>query len=339
MKNDLPTTMHAVQLDEVEKPLTIREIPVPTPGPGQVLVRMAASPVNPSDLAFLMGGYGFKQPFPVTPGNEGSGVVAATGSGLMASRLKGKRVACFSRMGYGGAWAEYLLTDASLCVPVGKNISLEQAAMSLVNPLTALAFMDIIRIKKYRAFVNTAAGSALGQMLVRLSQRQGVPLINVVYKEAHAEHLRSLGAEYTLNSTAPDFEEQLKKLTHDLQAKLLLDAVGGPLLGQLLMAAPRGSTILSYGRLSADPCVIEPRALVLQNKRMVGFYLADWMRKKNLLQVLGDIRRVQRMLGNELQTPVKKRVSLAGVNEALEDYRQEMSGGKILLLPDFEKKT
>jgi hypothetical protein len=98
------------------------------------------------------------------------------------------------------------------------------------------------------------------------------------------------------------------------------------------MAAPHGSTILSYGRLSADPCVIEPGALILQKKRIVGFFLTDWMKKRNILQILGDIRKVQRMLHGDMQTLIKNRMPLASVNEALEQYREEMSGGKILIV-------
>lgn len=323
--------MLAAQLDAVGQALVVREIPLPSPGKGQVLVKMSASPINPSDLAFMMGGYGFKTGLPVTPGNEGSGVVVATGSGFMARRLAGKRVACFARPGYGGGWAEYMVTNASFCIPVGKKISLEQAAMSLVNPLTAQAFMDIIRAKKHAAFLNTAAASALGQMLVRLSQRQGVPLINVVRKDSQAALLREMGAQYVLNSSEAGFEDQLKQMAHQLNATLFLDAVGGPLLGQLLMAAPNGSTIMSYGRLSAEPCIIEPGALILQKKRIIGFFLSDWLQKKNLFQLLRDIRKVQSMLSADMQTQVKARMALPHINEALKMYQNEMTGGKILM--------
>jgi NADPH:quinone reductase len=333
MANLVPTTMLAAQLDAVGEPLVVRQIPVPQPRKGEVLVKMAASPINPSDLAFMMGGYGFKEGLPVTPGNEGSGVVVAAGAGFMSRRLLGKRVSCFARPGLGGAWAEYMLTNASYCIPVGKNISLEQAATSLINPLTALAFMDIVRRKKYPAFVNTAANSALGRMLARLSKRQGVPLINVVRNEAQVKALKELGAEHILDSSAPGFDEQLKTLCHQLKATLLLDAVGGPLLGQLLLAAPHGSAILSYGRLSAEPCVIEPGALILHKKRIVGFFLTDWIKKRNLLQIMGDIRRVQNMLQSDMATEVKARMPIASANEALKQYQEKMSGGKILLTP------
>ncbi|TVQ22220.1 MAG: hypothetical protein EA382_12405 [Spirochaetaceae bacterium] len=325
--------MNAIQLDEVGAPLVVRRIPVPQPGPGEVLVKMAASPINPSDLAFMMGGYGFAQGLPVTPGNEGSGLVVAVGSGLMAKRLRGKRVACFARKGIAGAWADYMVTRASLCVPVSSDTTFEQAATSLINPLTAQAFMQIVRRDRPAAFVNTAAASSLGRMLVRLSGREATPLINVVRNESQVSLLRSMGAEHVLDSTTPGFEEQLASLTRQLGATLILDAVGGPLLGQLLRAAPHGTQILSYGRLSDEPCVIEPGELILQRKRIVGFFLSDWMEQRTIFQVLADIRRVQRSLSTDMQTHIRRRVPLEDVNDALDEYRRSMTDGKLLLVP------
>jgi NADPH:quinone reductase len=174
MSTKLPATMRAVQLDAVGQPLTVRKVSLPEPQKGEVLVNITASPVNPSDLAFMMGAYdGFKGGLPVTPGNECSGIVVSSGPGLMGRRLVGKRVACFAREGLGGAWAEYMVTKAAFCVPIGNKIDLENASMALINPLTAYAFMDIVKRGKHRAFANTAAASALGQMLIRMSISQG----------------------------------------------------------------------------------------------------------------------------------------------------------------------
>ncbi|MFW6313179.1 MAG: zinc-binding dehydrogenase [Spirochaetota bacterium] len=329
----VPSEMMAAQLDAVGEPLVVREIPVPCPEKGEVLVKTAASPINPSDIAFMMGGYGFARGLPVTPGNEGSGVVVAAGAGLMAKRLVGRRVACFARKGLAGAWAEYMVTNASLCVPLSSDTTFEQAATSLINPLTAQAFMQIVRSERHPAFVNTAAASSLGRMLVRMSSREGIPLINVVRDETQVSLLRSMGAEHVLDSTGPDFEEHLTALTQELRATLFLDAVGGPLLGRLLTASPRGTTILAYGRLSDEPCVIEPGALILQRKRIVGFFLSEWMERRNILQILADIRRVQRNLSREMQTYVRQRVPLEDVRDALDAYRRSMTEGKVLLVP------
>jgi NADPH:quinone reductase len=333
MTERIPKNMNAVLLDAIGQPLSVTEIPVPKPAKGEVLVKMTASPINPSDLAFMMGGYTFKTGLPVTPGNEGSGVVVASGGGFMAGRLVGKRVACFAREGMGGAWADYLVTNASFCVPIGKNNDLEQASMALINPLTALAFINIVKKGKHPAFLNTAAASALGQMLIRLANRHGIPLINVVRKESQVALLKTMGATHILNSGDTDFLKKLSELSQTLNARLFFDAVGGPLLGQMLMAAPHGTTILSYGRLSAEPCIIEPGALILHRKKINGFFLSDWIKNRNLIQVLGDIRKVKSLLNSDMHTHIKMRSSLAQVNEALETYKTEMTGGKILLVP------
>src|SRR5215472_9053466 len=171
-----PATMRAIQVKAYDgKPgsLTVAELPVPRPGPGEVLVKVFASPVNPSDLMFTTGNYGFKKPLPATPGFEGSGTVVEAGSGMMARFLNGRRVTCAAADPNvaGGMWAEYVVTSAQLCVPLGKRVDMEQGATMLVNPLTAWALMEEARLGGHRAVVSTAAASALGRMLVGLGRR------------------------------------------------------------------------------------------------------------------------------------------------------------------------
>ena len=181
----IPATMRAIELRSFERTpesLVVVEKPVPRAGKGQVLVKMAAAPINPSDLAFLRGLYGLKKSLPVVPGLEGSGVVVAAGGGLRARVLMGRRVACSAPPGGDGTWAEYMVTSAAVCFPLGKKVSLEQGAMSLVNPLTAWALMDLARRGGHRAVVQTAAASALGRMILRLAQRSA--------GQRRAEHLR-----------------------------------------------------------------------------------------------------------------------------------------------------
>ena len=167
--------MRAVQLKAYDgKPgsLTVAEVPVQRPGPGEVLVKVFASPVNPSDLAFITGNYGIKKALPATPGFEGSGTVVATGSGMMARVMTGRRVACAAAdpKSTGGMWAGYIVTSAQFCVPLSKRVDLEQGATMLVNPLTAWALVGEARRGRHRAIVQTAAASALGRMVVRLGQ-------------------------------------------------------------------------------------------------------------------------------------------------------------------------
>ena len=145
--------MRAVQLrayDGNPESVAVVELPVPRPGPGQVLIRVAASPINPSDLMFIRGLYGFKKPLPVIPGFEGSGTVVEAGSGMLPRFLKGRRVACAAADPNiaGGMWAEYLVTSAQLCVPLSKQVDMEQGATMLVNPLTAWALMEEVCLVK-----------------------------------------------------------------------------------------------------------------------------------------------------------------------------------------------
>src|SRR5260370_20765411 len=143
----LPVIMRTLQIKDYDgKPgsLTVVEVPVPRPGPGEVLVKVFASPVNPSDLMFITGNYGFKKALPATPGFEGSGAVVETGTGMMAKFMKGRRVACAAAHANskGGKWAEYIVTSAHFCVPLSNRVEMEQGATILVNPPTAWPLVD-----------------------------------------------------------------------------------------------------------------------------------------------------------------------------------------------------
>src|SRR5215469_7250638 len=219
----IPTTMRAVVLHRYEigsyASLTLEERPTPQPGKSEVLVRMTASPINPSDLASLQGLYGVQKALPMVPGIEGCGTVVRTGSSLVARRLLGKRVACAAGAG-DGAWAEYMVASAVQCSPLPASVSDEQGAMRIVNPYTAWAHLKIARQARARAIVQTAAASALGQMVNRLAQLRGVQVVNIVRREAQAETLQALGAKHILNSESSDFDSQLRDLCRQVDARL-----------------------------------------------------------------------------------------------------------------------
>jgi len=325
--------MHAVQLDEPNGSLTIREIPVPRPQAGQVLIRMAASPINPSDLGSLSGlSYSGKRQFPFTPGLEGSGTVIEVGKGIMPRLLNRRRVACSALLIGDGTWAEYMVTSAEQCVPLNKNVSLEQGATLLVNPLSALAMFEIAQRGKHRAIVSTAAASALGVMILRLGKRRDIPIIHVVRRQAQVDWIRSLGGEYVLNSTDVDFVEQLRTLTHKLKATLLLDAISGSMTKQLAEAAPFGSTILLYSLMSFQDSIIDSRTAFVKNLHFDGWFLPNWLGEKNLIQALQLFQQAQSLLATDLKSPIHKRFPLAKAQHGLEMYVSNMSAGKILLV-------
>jgi NADPH:quinone reductase-like Zn-dependent oxidoreductase len=291
---------------------------------------MEASPINPSDLALLAGGY-LERSYPFTPGLEGSGTVVAAGSGVFPRLRLGKRVACSPQHGGDGAWAAFMLTSAMNVAPLPDRISSELGSMMLVNPMTAMAFIQIAREGKHRAMVNNAAASALGKMLIRLAKSHGIPLINIVRKEEHVTSLKELGALHVLNSNSESFAEELRRLSQELEATLFLDAVTGSQSAILLDAAPRGSTLLTYARLSGDPMTADPGILIREEKKIAGFQLGNWLQTKGLLFKIRFINRVKKQLDGDLSSRINRTYPLESIEEAISHYRAHMSEGKIVL--------
>lgn len=338
MDKNIPETMQAIRLEEENGRLQVRRLPVPKPGPGDVLVRMAASTINPSDIGFMYSTSGYSdRKLPVTPGIEGSGTVVAAGDGFLPKFLLGKRVACSRHSNGNGTWAEYMVTKASLCVPLQKDISLEQGATLLVNPMTAVVFFEILKQGKHRSFVNTAAASQLGRMLLRAAQKKNIPIINIVRREEQADLLRTLGAEHVLISSDADFDKKLSTLTHRINATLVLDAISGTFTQRLIDASPPNSLILLYANLSASRAQIMPNALWLYNRRVEGFYLATWTSQHGFLKALSVARQVQKFASTDLQTTFQKRISFTFAQEGLELYQNNMTAGKILLVIDLNE--
>jgi NADPH:quinone reductase-like Zn-dependent oxidoreductase len=334
----IPTTMRAVELrayDGKPESISLAQIPVPRPAAGEVLVRMAAAPINPSDAMFIEGLYGVKKALPTIPGFEGSGTVVAAGGGVMARLLMGKRVACHAAAPNvaGGTWAEYLMTPAHFCVPLRKQVDFEQGATMLVNPLTAWALVDEARRRGHKAVVQTAAASAVGRMIWRLATRFSIPVINVVRRAEQVEILRGMGAEHVLNSSEAAFDATLRDLCRKLEATLGLDAVAGETSARLLQAQPKRSRLVVYGGLSLSPCQIDPRFLIFDGKQVEGFWLSAWLGKRSMLSQIRIARQVQTLLASELKTEFQAKFPLEQATRALRQYSTNMTAGKILLVP------
>ena len=334
--SSIPQKMRAIILKENGAKPEVGMLSIPKPGPGEVLVKMHAAPINPSDLAFLIGRYGIKKAFPAVPGFEGSGTVVKAGKGILPKLWLGKRVACAASPKYNGSWAEYMLTSASLCVSLSKSTSFEQGASLFVNPLTALSFMEIHKkmsanSRKPIGIINTAAAGALGRMILKMCLGRKIPVISIVRRQEQIDLLKKDGAQYILNSEAPDFEKTLKDLARQLNTQLILDAVGGALTRKLLFAAPKKSKLLIYGRLSPDDCIIDPANMIFTGSQIEGFWLSQWAKERNFLQSLMTVRKVQSMIGNELKTVVNSIYPLESIHEALDAYVKNMSKGKVLI--------
>jgi len=173
-------------------------VPVQKPGKNQVLVKVEAATLNPSDILFMRGLYNVKLNYPYTPGWEGSGTVVQSGGGSLADGLVGKRVAFFKaqEMGtymLGGAFADYCVTDASMAFPFSDDLSFEDTASFIVNPLTAVCMVDRLKQLKSKCVIITAAASQIGRMLIKLCQIEGIKTICTVRRPEQISIVQGLG--------------------------------------------------------------------------------------------------------------------------------------------------
>jgi NADPH:quinone reductase len=239
--------------------LSLAEIPVPRPGPGEVLVRIEASPLNPSDHGLLFGAADMGaavasgtpgRPIvtaPVPPramqlmgsrldqslavGNEGAGVVVDTGASEAARALLGKKVAMMG----GAMYSQYRSIAADQCLLLPDDVPVAVGASAFVNPLTALGMIETMRLEGHHAIVHSAAASNLGHMLHRLCTSENIGLVNIVRSEEQRTLLRSMGAVHVCNSRSPRFTEELDEAIDATGATLAFDAIGGGLLADQIL--------------------------------------------------------------------------------------------------------
>jgi len=309
----------------------ITEIPTPTPAKGQVLVKMAFAPVNPSDLSFLTGNYGLKKPFPVVPGLEGSGTVVASGGGFLANRLLNKRVACTAGSG-NGTWAEYMLTDAGKCIDIPDSIDQQQASMLFVNPLTAISFIKQAKNFGANAIVISAAGSALAKMVLYHTQKAGIPVIGVIRNISGKTKLKSAGFEEIFSLSEDNVFEELKEFSKKYKKIIYFDAVsGGDIPYKILNALPDNSKMVIYGRLDLNPTEMQPQNLLFKQNIIEGYWLSKELKDKSILNVLLDISKIKKMLKSGFETQIQGVFDLENAQKAIDAYTQNMSAGKVLL--------
>ena len=325
--------MKAVFLEKPEGNLVVREVKIPDPGPNEVLIKMAAAPVNPSDLARIRNAHKEFDLATFIPGLEGSGTVVAAGKGIFPHLWLGKRVACSAEYHTSGTWAEYMVTRAGMCFPLGRKVTDEHGSMSLVNPLTALSFFEIAAQNKHKAIINNAAASALGRMVELLGKKHGIPVINIVRSKEQVDNLRQLGSQHILNSSDPSFIGDLSVLSNALKATILFDSVCSPMLLRMIDALPTGSSVIIYGNLSGEEQIaVNPRSIIDKDIRISGFFLGKRSKENGLFKNMMNLREVGKLMSSDLSIKVQGTFPLSQAQEAVDIYLGNMSGGKVLFL-------
>ncbi|MGB3795038.1 MAG: zinc-binding dehydrogenase [Alteraurantiacibacter sp.] len=349
--------------------LELQEKSFPDPTGNQVLVKMEAAPINPSDL-FLMtagadlenatyetgkvtmqimpqmaAGQSARHGKPQTVGNEGAGEVIAAGDGEQAQALLRKRVSCVP----GNAFGEYAIADAMMCLPLGDHSS-EEGASSFVNPMTALGFVETAKREGHEAIVHAAAASNLGQMLNRICQEDGMGLVNIVRKDAQVELLQEQGASHVVNSSHDDYDQKLADAIDATGAYLGFDPIGGGKTSDTVLRAMEhvaaakmteysryGSNqqkkMYIYGRLELGPTILTP-------SYGFGWTVSGWLLMPFLascdMQTMMTLRqRVHDGLTSTFASSYKERVDLEGMltKDAMMDYAAMSTGEKYLVTP------
>lgn len=260
--------------EDAQLRMELVEQPFPTPKAHEVVIRVEATPINPSDQGVMFGwstmsaasssgtGANTVLTAPVSPqgmgvmkarigqnlpvGNEGAGTVVAAGESSEAQALMGKTVAALS----GSMYAQYACVPAMTCLPLMPEHTAKDGASCFVNPLTALSMIETMKLEGHTALVHTAAASNLGQMLNKICQADGVELVNIVRREEQADILRSLGAKYICNSSSDSFMKDLTDAIHATGATLAFDATGGGGLASQILTAMEGAAARTPGAYS-----------------------------------------------------------------------------------------
>jgi NADPH2:quinone reductase len=359
-----------------ELELSLTSVPVPKPGAKEVLVRMEAAPINPSDLGLLFGAadmstarYGGSADRPVVTaqvppsamrgmagrqdvsmpvGNEGAGVVVATGSSEAARALMGKTVAVIG----GAMFTQFRCVGLDNCLPLPEGIKPVQGCAAFVNPLTALGMVETMRREGHKALVHTAAASNLGQMLNRLCQKEDIELVNIVRSPEQVALLKAMGAKHVVNSGAEAFLSELTEALAATGATIAFDAIGGgKLAGRILncMEAVASRNAKEYSRYGSnvhkqvyiygglDPSPTELNRNFGFTWSIGGWLLFPFLQKIGPDAVKGLNRRVAAELTTTFVSQFTREVSLADAlrREAIEAYAKRSTGAKFFINPSL----
>lgn len=356
--------------------ISIVNTAMPVPSENEVLIKVEAAPINPSDLALLisfaadldniefsgedetpkttikirpglMAALKGRVDQPMSAGNEGAGIVV--GAGEKATALIGKTVGVAG----GSMYSQYRCAPASSCLVMDEGITSTEAASSFVNPLTALAFVETMKMENHAALINTAAASNLGQMLVKICKDDGIPLVNIVRKPEQVKILKDLGAEYICDTSQSDFMKDLVEALISTGATLGFDATGGgnegKLPGQILaaMEIAANKTAKEYSRYGSDVYKqvyiyggLDPTPTVLNRSFGLQWGLGGWL----LTPMIGRIgmerfaemrQRVVKEIKTTFASHYTQEISLEDMlqPDTIKAYAKQGTGAKYLVNP------
>src|SRR5256885_11099983 len=252
--------------------LRIVDLPLPDPRPNEVVVKMAAAPINPADLNSIEGKYPIKAPLPATPGMEGAGAVIEVGSEVRDLTV-GTQVILPHNF---GTWREIAVIAADKLVAVPKEIEPIQAAMLKVNPITAWRMVhDFVQLRPCDWLIQNAANSGAGQCVIQIARELGYKTVNVVRRPELVDQLRSLGGDVVLVD-GENLRDEVAAATGKAPIRLALNAVGGESGLRVAKCLASDGTMVTYGAMSLQPLCIPNGMFIFKNLRFTGFWVNKW---------------------------------------------------------------
>lgn len=312
--------MRALRYQKFGEPVDVVEpatVDAPTPGDGEVLVRVSLSPIHNHDLATIRGIYGVKPSLPAIGGSE------------LVGTIDGKRVSVLAR----GAWAEYALAHRDGLVPIPDGIPDETAAQLLAMPLSAIVLFDELRVSKGEWIVQNAANGAVGRTLIAVAQKAGANVMNLVRREAAAGELRAGGAKHVVVQDG-EWVKRVRDETDGAPIARVVDSVcdeNSITLNGLL--APDGEHVV-FGALAKRALCVNPGTLIYGQTHIRGFWMIAWMNKASAQQKAAAVGRCLAMAAaGELWLPVAGTYPLKDATEALRAAETAGRPGKVLIAP------
>jgi len=311
--------------------LRIVEQPWPEPAPGEVVVKMAAAPINPADLNAIEGKYPIRPALPATPGMEGAGVVVEVGSAVR-NLTKGALVILPHSL---GTWREACAVAAEKLVVVPDGIEPIQAAMLKVNPVTAWRMLhDFVSLQKGDWVIQNAANSGAGRAVIQIARELGLKTVNIVRRAELVDELRTEGGDVVLED-GENLRDEVAEQTQRAPIRLALNAVGGESAVRMAKALAPDATIVTYGAMSLQPISIPNGMLIFKNLRFTGFWVNKWydgataQQRAETFAPLFDM--AQRGL---LRSKVEKPYPLEEAHGAIAHASQNKRSGKIVFAFD-----
>ncbi len=325
------TTMRAIIHNTFGNPadvLQVTEKEIPTPGAGQVRIRVTLATIHNHDLWTVKGSYGFVPDLPAAAGTEAVGVIDALGEGVEGFQV-GQRVATGTSF---GIWAEYALADASGLIPVPEQLSDESAAQLVAMPFSAISLLDFLEMKPGEWLIQNSANGAVGRMLAQLAQSRGINVVGLVRRNNGVAELAAQGITQVVSTESEGWEKQVEEITGGANIAIALDSVGGSSSADLVKLLGEGGTLVSFGAMGNPIMDIPSGPVIFKHITIKGFWgskVSREMPAEKKAELFGEL--IARILDGTLTLPVDSTFDADDIISAVNASNAPGRTGKVLI--------